>query len=612
MNSSWTITYSREQNRLSVQARVIAQNMGLHLVSGKLTLKTMVGEVSNLDWDVRTPFMSAIANALPGVSAMGMLDEHGNLLVSNRDAYVGMNLGGRNYFQRVKSQPVADMLYVSRPYQSTEGIYSINLSRAVLGRDGEFHGLVYAALDNQYFETLMQSVLYAPDMWASLLHSDGPLFLSRPDHQNIAGSDMSQVAGATLSQGDTLFSRHQTSGELVSTQHGLTRGRSGDQIIVFNTVYDSSLDMDKTLVVAVGRNIDQVFTIWRRRTLAQGLLFGLIALLSTTALAIFQRRQRVFDIKAREAYRALRAKDQDYRLIVDGTKDLVFKLDKNGCFTYSNPAFCALFGLMPSDLIGQRCDDHPALIKQCMDDAILRQLAIPPFTAHYSRSSDTTQGLSHIDWHAQALIDEDGAVSGIVSIGHNVTEHIVLTNTLQEQAQRDPLTGLANRRYLLERGQTEQVRAHRYKRPLSALMLDLDHFKRVNDTYGHKMGDVVLQTLSALLLAHKREPDIAARYGGEEFVVLLPDTDLTAALQIGERLRKLVEQSAVVTDTGETIRYTTSVGVAQMGGEVMTLECLLGRADQALYQAKRTGRNKVCTVDIIVDESACRNDIDDA
>lgn len=589
---------TREQDKLSVQAKVIAQNMALYLASSKQALDTMLGEVSDLDTDARVPLLKFMVSTMPGTQAIGILDERGNLLASNRPENIGLNFGGRDYFQTVKSKPDADVLYISRPFRSVIGAYSINLARAVLGQNGEFRGLVYAILDNQYFETLMRSVLYAPDMWAAIMHSDGPLFLRQPDDGDIAGSDLSRVAGTDLSQGDTLFSRHLASDRHATVQYGLIRGQTGNQIVALYTAHASGLNTDKTLIVMAGRDTDQVFAHWRGLVVMRGLFFFLIASLSIAGLAIYQQRQRVFDTKTAAALRALRAKDEDYRLIVEGTNDLVIKFDIAGRFTYANSAFCTLFGLTSESLIGLRCKDQPALAGQCIADDVWPQLLTPPYSARYRHSSTTANGLNHIDWNAQALRDDAGIVTGVVSIGHNITEHITLTDALKEQAQRDPLTGLANRRYLLEKGHTEQMRASRYGHPLSALMLDLDHFKRVNDTYGHKIGDVVLQTLGALLLANKREADIAARYGGEEFVVLLPDTNLAAAIRLGERLRVLVEESAVVTDAGETIRYTTSVGVAQMGGQVATLEQLLEQADQALYQAKRTGRNKVCTAEV--------------
>lgn len=582
-------TDTREQDRLSTQAKVIAQNMALHLASGNRALEVMLSGVSDLDMVSQISFLKSMVGAMPGVRSIGILDEGGNLLVSSRSENIGMNFGNRRYFQAVKNKPDAEVLYISMPFQSVQGIYSINLSRVILGREGEFRGLVYATLDNRYFETLMQSVLYTSDMWAAAVHSDGPLFLRWPEHSNIAGID--------LSQGDTLFNRHRASGQQATVQYGLSKGQSENQIVALYTVLAPSLNMDKTLVIAVGRDTDQVFALWQRRATIQGLLFGLMALLSIAGLAIYQRRQRIFDIEAAAAHRALRAKDEDYRLIVEGTNDMVIKLDTEGRFTYANPAFCTLFGVAPAELIGRHSLDLPALVGQCIEALALEQLMTSPYITRYQQSSDTTSGLRHIDWRAEALRDEAGAVTGFVSIGHDVTEHIMLAAALKEQAQRDPLTGLANRRYFLEKGYLEQARASRHEHPLSLLMLDLDHFKRVNDTYGHKAGDVVLQKLSELLLSNKREPDIAARLGGEEFVLLLPDTDLGAAVQVAERLRAAIEDSVVVTDAGEVIRFTTSVGAAQMGGRTTTLEHLLEQADQALYQAKHTGRNRVCTAD---------------
>ena len=128
--------------------------------------------------------------------------------------------------------------------------------------------------------------------------------------------------------------------------------------------------------------------------------------------------------------------------------------------------------------------------------------------------------------------------------------------------------------------------------PLSIAMADLDHFKTLNDTWGHMAGDAVLRHLAAALSSTFREVDVVARVGGEEFAVLLPSTDLAAAAAVANRLRILVETTAVMVD-GEPIRYTVSAGVAAMDDSLTGLDGLMKRADQALYTAKARGRNRV-------------------
>lgn len=167
-----------------------------------------------------------------------------------------------------------------------------------------------------------------------------------------------------------------------------------------------------------------------------------------------------------------------------------------------------------------------------------------------------------------------------------------LFSEVQQLATLDDLTSILNRRQLFIEGKREFSRAKRYHRPLSLLMIDLDHFKEINDTFGHAVGDEALKFLAHIIRKTIREVDIFGRYGGEEFVLVLPETPKQEAAGIAERLRKLIEQSPVSTPGGE-LRITVSVGVAEQHELTPTFEDLIGYADQALYHAKQSGRNRV-------------------
>ncbi len=162
---------------------------------------------------------------------------------------------------------------------------------------------------------------------------------------------------------------------------------------------------------------------------------------------------------------------------------------------------------------------------------------------------------------------------------------------LEVIAHTDSLTHVLNRRALMSRLSAEVDRARRYDSPLSLLLIDLDHFKQVNDTHGHLIGDEVLRDAASLLQRTIRSVDVVARYGGEEFVVVLPETPQSGAIRFAERIRALIEQQ-VLGSSG--IRCTASIGVAVFPGEgVETVDDLLLRADAALYRAKAEGRNRV-------------------
>jgi diguanylate cyclase (GGDEF)-like protein len=164
---------------------------------------------------------------------------------------------------------------------------------------------------------------------------------------------------------------------------------------------------------------------------------------------------------------------------------------------------------------------------------------------------------------------------------------------LKQQAIRDGLTGLHNRRYLDETLPRELQRAERQKQPVGIIMLDIDHFKRFNDTYGHDAGDTLLRAVGAVLQEHTRGDDIVCRYGGEEFMLVLPGASLAATQQRAEELRTEV-QALMVEHGGQALaQVTVSLGVAGFPAHGTTADSLIRAADQALYQAKRGGRNRV-------------------
>jgi diguanylate cyclase (GGDEF)-like protein len=192
-----------------------------------------------------------------------------------------------------------------------------------------------------------------------------------------------------------------------------------------------------------------------------------------------------------------------------------------------------------------------------------------------------------------------GGIEQICLIIYDVTD--VATNRLQLQAanqelQRlsstDRLTGLFNRGHWEEMLRQEYARHRRYDRNAALVMFDIDHFKKINDSYGHQAGDAVIQQTAELVRQSMRDADIAGRYGGEEFVVLLPDTDSEGAVTFAERLRQSIEAHQVVYE-GNSIRFTVSLGIADLSRPTSGHAQLIERADNALYKSKSAGRNQV-------------------
>jgi diguanylate cyclase (GGDEF)-like protein len=171
-------------------------------------------------------------------------------------------------------------------------------------------------------------------------------------------------------------------------------------------------------------------------------------------------------------------------------------------------------------------------------------------------------------------------------------ERARLFQEVQSLALTDSLTGLHNRRNLFEVGRVEFARAHRMNRAFCCMMLDLDHFKQINDNYGHPIGDQVIKEFARRCKTSVREVDLVGRYGGEELVIFLPETDRKIAIQVAERLRTSIA-AAPIRIADQEICMTVSIGVAAKDENTLQLETLIARADQAMYIAKHKGRNRV-------------------
>jgi len=170
-----------------------------------------------------------------------------------------------------------------------------------------------------------------------------------------------------------------------------------------------------------------------------------------------------------------------------------------------------------------------------------------------------------------------------------------MVNKLKLLASTDPMTKLFNRRYFTDVSQSLLELAKRNESMLSVIMIDIDKFKNINDTYGHKVGDDVIIALALLLQEHARKSDLISRWGGEEFIALLPHTDIKGAFAIAQRIREDVQNQSIKLDDNQELKFTISIGVSTIDNKLdKNMEASVKKADDALYRAKEGGRNQVC------------------
>jgi len=217
-----------------------------------------------------------------------------------------------------------------------------------------------------------------------------------------------------------------------------------------------------------------------------------------------------------------------------------------------------------------------------------------PFTDQERRLIDELFGVIRVAGESEARYEE--LEQRMLSLQRENLDLVVKNRMLSEVSSRDALTGLYNRWFVIDKIDSEMNRALRHGSPMSVLMLDIDHFKRVNDTWGHGAGDQVLQAIGKLLRDSCRVYDVPGRYGGEEFCIVLPETKPGSTEVVAERIRSRLE-STELTCGDALITVTASIGIAGMDSpetnELLSPAALIDRADQALYSAKNHGRNRV-------------------
>jgi diguanylate cyclase (GGDEF)-like protein/PAS domain S-box-containing protein len=705
----------REQDRLLATSRVIQENVEQNLTSINRVLADLRSEATALP--VQGKFndrLATLAEAMPSVRTLVVFDAAGTVRAASHRELIGSSVDfrQRDYFKAPHEHPSGNVLFVSPPFRTVLGAFAINVTRMIPGPRGEFAGLVTASLDPRYFEPLLDSVRYAPDMLASMQHDNGVVFVIVPKTQQA-------IVGKQLDQPGSLFRRHRESGQAVTVFSGTVRATGEERMIAQRNVQPAELKMDRPLGVAVSRLQTDIYAAWRRELLGTASWFALVALAATLGLLAYQRRLRQFIRQETEAADALAASERFMKTVADNIPGMVGYWTSDLRCAFANSAYLEWFGKTAEQMRGIRVQDlmgeelfrknepyiraalrgerqsfertltkadgstgytwahyvpdvegdrvkgffvmvsdisqlkrvemdllaseaklkaiietEPECVKVLAPDGTLLQmnraglemieaeseeqvigarvvdLVVPEHRAAFLALTERVArgetgslefevvGLKGrrrwLDTHAVPMRDGKGQVTGVLGVTRDITEHKEALKELERLSQIDALTGLANRRHFMALAEQELARMSRYGGTLSVFMIDIDHFKVVNDTYGHQTGDLVLQKLGSLCREALREIDSVGRIGGEEFAVILPQTEAARALEVAERLRQAAARTEVMLEHGLPLQFTLSIGVTTLLGGGANIDTLLGQADSALYEAKRGGRNRVC------------------
>jgi len=299
--------------------------------------------------------------------------------------------------------------------------------------------------------------------------------------------------------------------------------------------------------------------------------------------------------RVKEMEEMLRLNETNMGAILDNIGARIYIKDRDFRYLYVNQEVSDSLGMLSSEIIG-------ATVEELFEPDIAKT-----FIEHDNKvleGGETVAAIEKVDsvlvederyfWSIKVpLTDLEGNIYALAGISTDITEQKKMEDNLRKLATTDGLTGIFNRRHFLELTEKEARRAHRYRNNLGFLMLDIDYFKKVNDTFGHAVGDLAIQAFARVGVETLRDADLFGRYGGEEFVATLPETPTEGVEILAERIRKAVADIRIETDDGKIVQFTTSIGATMLGDGGEDVEKALSRADEALYEAKEGGRNKV-------------------
>jgi diguanylate cyclase (GGDEF)-like protein/PAS domain S-box-containing protein len=526
-------------------------------------------------------FLKLRKDSLGRVRGLFVYGEDGRWLATSENLdTTGLNNSDRGYFQHHRSSASREV-HVGRAVRSRSGgQWIIPVSRRFDRPDGSFGGVVLATIDVAYFSDLYRRMNVGPNGAISLLTGDGIVLARSSEESEHVGRDLSSRP---------MFDRSRA-----WKPSGAQRFVSPLDAVMRISAFKFS---DRYPVVVVATKAEQdVLAQWQDESRYR--LGAMVALVVLIAIVGAYLTRETLDRQKMAA--ELAAKEADFRLLAEESSDMVMRIDYEGLIQYVSPSCSRILGWSKEQLVGKPClaginKDDQSRVDQAV--SALRRGVIEEAKVMY-RTRRRSSGEIWLETSLRSVRDQSSRIIGVVAVSRDMSDHKDIEDKLSALAMTDGLTGIANRRCFDERLGDEWARAMRENRPLSLMLIDVDHFKAYNDRYGHQMGDDCLRLIGQLLGSVVRRPgDLVCRYGGEEFAVLLPNTNLEGCRVIGDRLRAATEELSIPHEAS-TVRthVTLSVGCSVLAPALthsVARTDLIQAADRALYRAKRNGRDQV-------------------
>lgn len=349
-----TVILTEQRDRLASQANVVEKSMRDHFFSVRRTVDGIlenlpVWQQQNNGFRQANRQLENITDALPGVRTLSIINEQGRVLASSHAALLGTNFAEQDYFRKARHDGDPEILYITPPITTAHPTVVMQLYRVIHDEDGKFSGIVLASVDREFVDTVLDSIRYTADVLSIIVHGDGTVFMTNPDHPELVGKN--------LSTSDNFFTRHRDGHQTQNMFSGLITEKGEHRLMATRTILPPHLAMDQPLIIAVSRNTHTILANWRQQNYEYLGIFGLLALIATGGLLLYQRRQRVYETLAENQAQLLRSSEARLQSFFDASPDALLISDTQGVITMANNQVEPLLGYTVQELVGRSIEE---------------------------------------------------------------------------------------------------------------------------------------------------------------------------------------------------------------------------------------------------------------